>query len=313
MAAASDLVRHRGSAAAARAAVSGRAGAAVAWWRPSGRGRRCPPRPFFLQPALWPLSVPTSAPRHLPEPTSCVPGAPAGRDTKGCVEEGFVRSHEAAQPVSAERGGGAGPPPLPSAEELGSPGPPLGAWGRAGGSGSQVMPRGRGRPGGTAPSLEGGRGHSEGPQASVPCCRPPRRVPQGRLCSAARLPGAGPARAARLCWRPAWERLRCRPGTGGACAPHPPLRSLPFLAWSGQALRRPVSVQRAGESPARRRVPSGSGEVVYNSEGKVTSSGTRVVCSGSQQLQDLVVSLTKFVLPVCSDERHLDKWNGCEM
>ncbi|CAN8217563.1 unnamed protein product [Coccothraustes coccothraustes] len=110
MAAASDLVRHRGSAAAARAAVSGRAGAAAAaWQRPSGRGRRCTPRPFSSSPPCR-LSVPTSAPRHLPEPTSGVPGAPAGRDTKGCVEEGFVRSHEAAQPalkrlVSVQRAG----------------------------------------------------------------------------------------------------------------------------------------------------------------------------------------------------------------
>lgn len=93
-----------------------------------------PSRTFLLQPALSPLSVPSSAPRRLPEPSSGVPGAPAGRDTKGCVEEGFVRSHAAAQPVSAERGGGAGPPPLPGAEELGNPGPPLGAWGRAGDS-----------------------------------------------------------------------------------------------------------------------------------------------------------------------------------
>lgn len=133
MAAAFDLVRHRGSALAAPAAVSGRAGAA-AWRRSSGRGRHCPSRLFLLQPALSPLSLPSSAPRHLPESASCVPGAPAGWDTKGCVEEGFVRSHEAAQPVSAERGGGAGPPPLPGAEEPGNPGPPLGAWGRAGGS-----------------------------------------------------------------------------------------------------------------------------------------------------------------------------------
>lgn len=67
------------------------------------------------------------------------------------------------------------------------------------------------------------------------------------------------------------------------------------------------------------RVPSGSGsrapgaEVVYNSEVKVTSSGIKVVCSGCQQLQDLAVSLTKFVLPGCSDEHHLDKCNLREM
>ena len=35
-------------------------------------------------------------------------------------------------------------------------------------------------------------------------------------------------------------------------------------------------------------------EVVYSSEGKVNSSG--IVCSGSQLLQGLAVSLTKFVL-----------------
>lgn len=37
------------------------------------------------------------------------------------------------------------------------------------------------------------------------------------------------------------------------------------------------------------------------------------MCLGSQQLQDLAVSLTKFALPACSDERHSDKWNLCEM
>lgn len=37
-------------------------------------------------------------------------------------------------------------------------------------------------------------------------------------------------------------------------------------------------------------------EVVYSSEGKVNSSGIKVVCSGSQLLQGLAVSLTKFVL-----------------
>lgn len=47
------------------------------------------------------------------------------------------------------------------------------------------MPRGRGRPGGTVPSLEGGRGHPGDPQAAVPCRRPPRQVPQGRPCPAA--------------------------------------------------------------------------------------------------------------------------------
>lgn len=103
MAAASDLVRHRDSAAAARAAVSGRAEAAAvaARRREGGRARRSPPRPSSSPPA-----VPAVAPRPLPEPASGLPGAPAGPDTKGCAEEGFVRSHEAAQPVSAELGGG---------------------------------------------------------------------------------------------------------------------------------------------------------------------------------------------------------------
>lgn len=76
------------------------------------------------------------------------------------------------------------------------------------------MPRGRGRPGGTVLSLEGGRGHPGDPQAAVPRRRPPRRVPQGRPCPAAlslvRVPPALPPSAGG------------RPGTGGACAPHPP-------------------------------------------------------------------------------------------
>lgn len=161
-----------------------------------------------------------------------------------------------------------------------------------------------------------------GLQEPVPCRRPPRRVPPGRPCSAARLLGAGPARAAPLCWRPARERLCCRPGTGRACAPHPSLRCLPswreadrlrnaWCRYKGLASARPAAALAGVPSGSSGRAPGA--EVVHSSEGKVTRSGTKVVCSGSQQLRDLVVSLTKSVLRACSDGHHLDKWNVCEI
>lgn len=156
----------------------------------------------------------------------------------------------------------------------------------------------------------------------MPCRRPSRRVPQGRPCPAARLFGAGPARAVPLCWQPARERWCCRPGTGGACAPHPPLRSLPAwreAEWRWNAWCRYKGLARPRPAAALAGVPSGSdgrapgAEAVYNSEGEITSSGIKVVYSASKQLQDLAVSWRKFVLSACSDEHLLDKWNFCEM
>lgn len=186
------------------------------------------------------------------------------------------------------------------------------------------MPRGQGRPGAAGRDNAVARGwprHPGGPQASVPCRRPPRRVPQGRLRSAARLPGAGPAALP-----PCAGGL---PGKGCAAVLGQRERALltlplvPFLLgvkWRGsEAL---VSVQKAGESPAgrgaglcalRERWQSSWRRGALQQRGKSYGSGIKVVCSGSQQLQDLAVSLTKFALPACSDEHHSYKWNLCEM
>lgn len=212
MAAASDLARHRDSAAAARAAVSGRAEAAAVAARQGegGQPRRSPPRPSSPPP-----SVPAVACRPLPEPASGLPGAPAGPDTKGCAEEGFVQSHEAAQPVSAELGGGSGAAAIARRGGAGQPGaaaagprargePPGPGRQQRGAAGTQVMParRRRGR-GWRTPSLGGGRGDPGGfgrrrsPPAACPSV--PRR--RGGSCrpdlrSAARCrwaPQGGPA------------------------------------------------------------------------------------------------------------------------
>lgn len=99
MAAASDLLRLRGSAAAARAAVSAGPGAVTAWRGESGRPRSYPPpTPRRLLPA--PPEAPGPSPGR-PAASRC----PGRAGHKGPCEEGSARSHEAAQPVSAGRGG----------------------------------------------------------------------------------------------------------------------------------------------------------------------------------------------------------------
>lgn len=77
MAAASDLLRLRGSAAAARAAVSAGPGAVTAWRGESGRPRSYPPR------RLAASSRPRRRHPALPRAGQRPPGAPAGPDTKG--------------------------------------------------------------------------------------------------------------------------------------------------------------------------------------------------------------------------------------
>lgn len=61
-------------------------------------------------------------PSPRPEPVSGLPGVPAGPDTKGCAEEGFVRSHETVQPVSAELGVGSWAAAIAKHGEAGQPG-----------------------------------------------------------------------------------------------------------------------------------------------------------------------------------------------
>lgn len=195
-----------------------------------GRPRQALPFPALPSPArlvasLRPFKCSSPPPRAGERRSRC----PGRAGHKGLCRGGFcsVTCSGAASERGAGRGSGAAA--IARRGGAGQPGAAargLGPGRRQHGRGSQVMPRGRGRPGGTMPSLEGGR-VTLGP-AGVRALPPPAPAgPAGPAPLRRASPWCGSRPRCPLCWRPARERLCCRPGTAGTCAPHSPLGSLP--------------------------------------------------------------------------------------